>query len=280
MNAPRTKGAQIEALRESLLDRDVAVLNRVAELKFVSGAQLEVLHFEDHANSEAAARARRRVLQRLVRDQLLTRIERRIGGIRSGSSGYVYCLSDIGKRVLDIDGPRRRFREPTLTFLTHTLAIAQVVVDLTAAARRGEIELLNIESEPRCWRSFGSLGGTQLVRPDLFVVLADGEYEYRWFIEVDLGTETTPRRIDKCKQYQAYYAAGIEQAKHDVFPKVCWSMKSRGDADRLADAIAAPRSRIEQKLFDVTTHDRLIEIMRGGARRERAPEPHHRRRRP
>lgn len=264
MTAPRMKGVQIDALRDSLLDRDVAVLQRVADLKFVTGGQLEALHFADHANAEASARACRRVLQRLVRDGLLTRLERRIGGIRSGSSGYVYTLSEIGKRVLTLDGPRRRFREPTLTFLTHTLAVTQLVVDLTQAARAGAIELLGVETEPRCWRSFGSLGGRQLVRPDLFAVLAHGEYEYRWFIEVDLGTETTPRRIEKCRQYQTYYDTGIEQTEHGIFPKVAWSMKTPAEALRLSTAMLRD-ARLNIDIFTVTTHADLVATLTGGA---------------
>jgi hypothetical protein len=263
----RLKGARIQELRSSLLQRDVDVLGRVAQLKLVTGAQIEALHFAgaEHANLIAAGRACRRVLKRLVRDRLLARLERRVGGVRGGSSGFIYCLTETGQRVIQVDGPRRRFREPTLAFVQHTLAVARVVVDLHQAERCGDIELITLEAEPACWRRYGSLGGVQIVRPDLYVALGIGDFEHRWFVEVDLGTETTPRRVEKCKQYASYFQAGVEQAAHDIFPKIVWSMPSAAEADRLLAAIANPRTRLNPELFAVATHTDLLTVLAGGA---------------
>jgi hypothetical protein len=266
VSGARLKGARIADLRDSLLPRDINVLQRVAQLKLVTGAQIEALHFTDadHATPVAAGRACRRVLKRLVRERLLARLERRVGGVRGGSSGFIYCLTETGQRVIEVDGPRRRFREPTLAFVQHTLAVAQVVVDLHQAERRGELEVLTLEAEPTCWRRYGSLGGVQIVRPDLYAALGVGDFEHRWFIEVDLGTETTPRRIDKCKQYDSYFNSGVEQAAHGIFPKIVWSMPSESEAVRLRSAIANPRTRLNADLFAVTTHADLLSVFTGG----------------
>jgi hypothetical protein len=245
-------------LRDQLSERDIAIIGQVAQLKLMSGRQIELLHFtvEHHASALTAARTCRRVLERLVGDRLLVRLDRRVGGVRAGSASFVYGLGPVGQRVLGLDGPRRRFREPTATFVAHTLAISELVVTLTLAARRGDFELLELEAEPSCWRP---LGGQQL-RPDLFVSLGIGEYEYRHFIEVDLGTESLPRLIAKCQTYDAYYRSGTEQQKHSIFPQVLWIMHDELRAVRLREAVE--RSRVlTPELFIVTTDDGTIEAL-------------------
>src|ERR1700682_4418500 len=77
-----------------------------------------------------AARTARRVLERRVDDRLLVRLDRRVGVVRAGSASFVYGLGPVGQRVLGFGGPRRRFREPTSTFVVHTLAITELVVEL------------------------------------------------------------------------------------------------------------------------------------------------------
>src|SRR5687767_2560691 len=84
--------------------RDHAVIETVGRLRLVSAGQLERLFFTG-GDPQTAARTRRRVLERLVNLQVLGRLERRIGGVRAGSSGYVYCLDRVGRRLF----------EPTLT---------------------------------------------------------------------------------------------------------------------------------------------------------------------
>jgi hypothetical protein len=203
------------------------------------------------------------VLGRLVRDRLLVRLERRVGGIRGGSAGYVYAIAEVGQRLLDLDGPRRRFREPSATFVSHTLAIAQVVVDLIERSRAKQFELMQLQSEPRCWRAFNALSNRQVVRPDLFVAVGSHDYEYRWFIEMDLGTETMPRRIVKCLQYEAYYRSGHEQADHGIFPRVLWCVPSAELAATLRDRIIRSRG-LTAELFSVTTPGELLDTLAGG----------------
>jgi hypothetical protein len=244
----------------------MAVLDQVRDLRLMSGAQVQAVHFPalDHATFDAAGRACRRVLRRLVRDQLLLRLDRRIGGIRGGSAGYIYAASPLGHRLLDGDGPRRRFKEPSATFVGHTLAVAQVVVDVIDRHRTKELEILRLEAEPRCWRSYTSTSGHQIVRPDLFVALGVGEYEHHWFVEIDLGTETMLRRVAKCQQYEAYYRSGNEQATHDLFPKVLWCMPNQALADDLRQRINRTKS-LTSAIFEVTTRSEVLVALIGAA---------------
>lgn len=253
-----------ERLRSGLSGRDLAIVGQVADLRLMSARQIRAVHFPmtEHLGELAAARACQRVLARLTREGLLVRLERRIGGVRAGSSGYVYGLGQAGQKVLGLEGPRRRFYEPTGRFVDHTLAVTELIVTVTEAARRGALELLSLQPEPHCHRQFSGLGGRAVLRPDLFLALGVGELELRWFIEIDRATESLPVVLGKCRTYAAYYASGREQAANGVFPRVCWVVPDGGRADRITRAIARDR-RLEQRLFVVTTDREALDVLTG-----------------
>jgi hypothetical protein len=247
-------------LRERLSERDLAIIRQVAELRLMSARQIQAIHFPDdeHENSAAATRARQRVLRRLCRDGLLVALERRIGGVRAGSAGLVLALGPVGQRVLAANGPRRRSYEPTWRFVDHTLAIAQLIVDVSLAARRGTLDLLASQAEPDCWREVTGLGGQQWLRPDAFLVLGVGDYELRWFIEVDRASESLPVVLRKCRLYADYYQSGTEQGAHGgVFPRVCWVVPDEQRAERLRAAMARDRH-LPGQLFVVTTSELAV----------------------
>lgn len=254
----------LDLLREDLSGRDLAIIDQVADLRLMTARQIEAVHFPvgEHETVTAGARACRRTLERLARDRLLIRLERRIGGVRAGSGSFVYALGPVGHRILRRDQPRPRFREPSTTFTDHTLAVAQLVIDVSIAARTSGIDLLGCQPEPRCWRQFSSTSGLTVLRPDLFVSLGVGEFEHRWFCEVDRGTEHLPVLIRKCRQYETYYAAGTEQAAHGVFGRVCWIVPDTRRAERFRKAIDADR-RLTDELFVVTTTDRALDMLKG-----------------
>ena len=150
MTRKRVGAKGLAVLQEDLSVRDLAIIRQVADLRLMTGRQIADLHFaqNEHETAAAATRASNRVLARLVRDGLLARLERRVGGVRNGSSRFVYALGALGHRVLALDGPRPRFREPGTTFALHTLAVTQLVVDCTLAARDKRFDVLNCQSEP------------------------------------------------------------------------------------------------------------------------------------
>jgi hypothetical protein len=259
----RAKGLAV--LQEDLSGRDLAIIGQVADLRLMSGRQIAAVHFaeSEHQTAAAATRACNRVLARLVRDRLLARLDRRVGGVRNGSSGFVYALGTVGHRCLALDGPRPRFREPGPTFALHTLAVAQLVVDCTLAARDKRFDVLSCQAEPRCWRQFTSMNGGVVVRPDLFLALGVGEYEHRFFVEVDRGTEHLPALINKSRLYESYYASGREQADHGVSPRTCWVVPDEPRALRLRQAIDRDRH-LTNQLFVVTINSRALAVLAGG----------------
>lgn len=266
-NRRRVGGQRLIQLADSLSDRDLTIIRSIHQHRFLGTRHVEAIHFRGHATALSAARLARRALRRLSDHGLLDHLDRRIGGIRAGSAGYIWTLSSAGARLLaEVDGDSgiRRQHEPSLRLLNHYLAIAEVHVELIEAHDAKSFEVTNLELEPASWRRFQGLGGeVRLVRPDLVVVTASSNYEDHWFIEVDLGSEHPPTIVKKCRLYLDYLDSGTEQAKLGVFPRVLWVVPDESRAARLDRAFAADH--LDKDLFRITTMAGLSEMLAGGA---------------
>ncbi|WP_282780831.1 replication-relaxation family protein [Nocardia sp. CC201C] len=277
----RVSRRDLEAIADSLTERQWAVLRSVADHRFLTVDMIRRLHFAA-LSPASSSRLTQKALHRLRRDRLLGTLDRRIGGGARGSSALVHYIDVVGYRLLDRqDGPtiRRHVKEPTETFLRHTLAVAETHLRLVEANRRDQLELVHVEVEPRCWRGYTALGGTRWVKPDLYAettIRRGSEDVDGWFIEVDLGSESIPRLLKKCHDYQAYERTGIEQYGGDdpiapqPFPAVIWTLTHRNLATaerrrRALRAAIAHDPRLDDALFHVIAPDQFItHITNGG----------------
>lgn len=258
--AGRAKAARA---RGHMSERELEVLRSVERFRFLSARQIEELVFYEHASPLTGARICRRVLERLTRDDLLRRLDRRIGGLHAGSAAYVYRLGPVGHRVLHEESMPGRLREPSEESLVHALEVAQVAVDLRAEERRKEVEIVETEPEPGCWRRFSlGLEGSRLLKPDLSVVLRCGEYEYHWFVEVDRATHSAASVVRKCDLYQRYWATGIEQDRTGLFPQVLFVTPGARRKSLLERAMYQAR-RLHGELFAVCTADEAVAALTG-----------------
>jgi hypothetical protein len=249
-------------LAEALADRDREVIHSVASHRFMTGKQIEQLHFHHHSTHETGARVARTVLARLTRDRVLRRLERRIGGIRAGSRSYVYTLGPVGRRLVGAHSGRL-VREPSAAFLDHILAVVDTHLALVEAERIGALELLWVETEPSAWRRYlNSAGAHETLRPDMYVEVARGPLEFWSFLEVDRGTEYRAALVRKCRAYDTYWRLGIEQQK-GTFPRVVWAAPNAERERAIEVAIASARG-INRDLFVVTRADELVEAISGG----------------
>lgn len=99
----------------------------------------------------------------------------------AGSEGYIYLPA----------GSRTRTPDP------HTLDITELYVRLVES----EGELLAFDPEPYCHVQVGHIE----VKPDGYIRLRTSEGTFRYFIEVDRGTEWRPQLHAKMRRYvQAY----------------------------------------------------------------------------
>ena len=261
---------------ESLSERDWAILRSVSQHRFLTVRQICDLHFAE-LTATSGLRIAQRVLSRLRNLRVLGTLEHRRGGVRSGSSGLVHYVDANGERLLRAETGkpvRRHLTDPSETFMKHTLAIGDAHVSLVQAHRAGQLELLDVQIEPTAWRSYVGMGGARLtLKPDLYAETSPSlgsEYLDGWFIEVDRGTETIPRLIKKCRDYEAYRRMGIEQERSEgSFPQIVWSMTASDPAKAqrrrvaLRQAIDKDRN-LPSELFHVIAPHQLIGVLQQG----------------
>lgn len=258
MGERRVTGAAVARIAACLGERDRAILDDVARVRVLTGRQVERLHFADLAGRHRD-RTRRRVLERLVGLQLLTPLERRIGGVRAGSAGLVFSLGPAGQRLLAVeeDGAGGRIRRPgtpTARFMIHNLAVAELYVGLVEASRSHTLTLVDYRAEPACWWR-DSEG--EWIKPDAYAVVSAGNVEDSWAIEVDQATESLPTLRRKLMVYLRLVATEERGPDSGQLPRVLVTVP---DERRLNAVRELVRSLPEPAdgLFAVTLHDRTV----------------------
>ena len=263
--------AQLQAIAERLDTTDRVLLALLASHRYATTRQLAQI--TELSGQYGSARSALRQTSRRLRRQhglgLVAHLERRIGGTRAGSAGYVWYLTAAGQRLTDEGqgrGARRRFQEPSALFLAHTLAITQARVVIEQAIHAVGGHLARLRTEPACWRSWLRLGGALgWLKPDLEAITAtDAGAEDHWLLEVDLDTEHPARLLAKCHDYQAHLASGTFQAQHGYYPQVVWLLTNQARAGRLAEQIAADQT-LTPGLFKITAApDQLAALIQRG----------------
>jgi hypothetical protein len=196
---------------------------------------------------------------------VLIRLERRPGGVRGGTLGFVYALDVVGQAIVGVPARRRKPRLPGMPFVAHAVAVTDCFVKLKKLEAASRIEFIEFATEPGCWRYFSGPGGyPRVLKPDAFVITASGEWEDRWLIEVDRGTESPSRLRTKLTTHISYYQSGREQADSDVFPKILWVVPDEPRRSLLIDLLASLPPE-HWKLFAVCTDDQFEAAIIGGA---------------
>lgn len=184
--------------------RDRCVMQTVADLRLVSGKQLDALCFlQLQGRSRSVVRGR--VVARLVSWRVLQVVDRRIGGPQPGSTTPAYSLDVIGhaltaaKTVKLAPIPGERFR-------AHALAISQLCADLALLVDGDpSIRLREFMTEPDSWWPDG-LGGH--LKPDAYVQLrSTGSALHAW-AEIDRSTESIPTLTRKLRVYLDFVERG------------------------------------------------------------------------
>ncbi len=259
---------QIQQLESLLTGRDSRILDDLEHFRALTTRLIQRLHFPAgdggiHATVPTATRLANRILLRLESHGFIARIDRRIGGGLRGSAGQTWHLAAAGERLLRArrgEPGRRRYIRPSYTFLAHTLAVAEVAVTLREADQWSTFDLLELGSEPACWRPFQGPLGLVTLKPDLFAVIANSKVEAHILIEVDRATEHLPTVIKKCRTYQQYRQTGLEQADSGLFPAVLWITPSAQRSSKLRAALQAERD-LPSDLFTICEADHAIDVI-------------------
>lgn len=171
----RISRQQLEDIALRLSDRDTKVIASIQRFRYLLTTQLQRLHFTEASTPTAALRATSRALKKLRELGLIDHLSRRIGGVRAGSGAMVWYLTHAGERLIYLKTqrltPTKRFFEPSPYFLSHTLAVAEVAVQLTELCRDTHgMSLTTLQPEPECWRTYSEYGNVCALKPDLFAI--------------------------------------------------------------------------------------------------------------
>jgi hypothetical protein len=261
--------AYVEELRSRLSERDWAIIESLARVRCLTGGHLERLHFAG-LSARTRARTRRTVLARLARLRVVATLERRIGGVRGGSTGLIFVLDVAGQRLLDqrrahaagLPTRPRRPWTPGQLFVRHTLAVSEMYVALTEQARREGFKLVRFNAEPVCWWPNG-LGGS--LKPDAYLVLDAQTVTDYWWCEVDLATEsltTMKRKLTGYLEFAQRHGLGPD----DVLPRVLVTLPHQARLTAIRQLVAHfPHP--AASLFHLITHedaaDYMTKILRG-----------------
>ena len=249
-----------------LTDREAGIVGAVGDHRVLTGAQLQRWFFPAMPDGSAAGALRRtqRCCHRLVDERVLDTLDRRVGGVRAGSSGFCYVLGTEGQRLIQPERRARRAGTLGAAYVDHAIASAELNVRLIEAHREAQIDGFEVETEPECWRSFlGTAAQPVALKPDLFLSTRSGGLERRWFVEVDRSTASLVRVANKCRLYLAYLRSGEEQRLHSVFPKVLWTVPTARRLQQLTDVVSGLPPPAD-RLFTVSLHDNAIDHLKGG----------------
>jgi hypothetical protein len=260
----RISSTRLDLIASLLTPTERSVLELVERTRLCSGAHLERLFWQE-GSPPSRGRQARRVLSQLAAWRILDRLPRQVGGRRAGSRGFVY-LGPSGVRLIARErGIRpRRLDAPGDRYVAHILAATEQVVRLREADHRGTLELIEVQSEPACWRSFsGPFGTRRVLKPDLFVRVAagtDGRYEDRWAVEIDMATEARGTLHAKCWRYVEHYRSGSEQRSRGTYPRVVWATTTERRAEQLTEMIERLPDEA-RRLFTVCRQDELVALL-------------------
>jgi hypothetical protein len=260
----RITADQLQQITDRLSEQDWQALGFVAASRLASGKQLvRGVWMADRQTHPSEARVARRAIKRLGDWRVIDRLPgRTVGGLHGGSETIVYGVGAAGVRLLAIRGQHQsRLGTPGARYVAHTLAATQIVVDLRTVAA---LDVIEVQQEPRCWRSFlAGMGARLSCKPDLFVrVAAPGSsYESHWMIEVDMATEASATIRAKARRHLDFLRAGSEP----VHPRVLWATPDERRAEQLTDILAGLPADA-QRLFAVCLQDRVVERLVSEAR--------------
>lgn len=254
---------QLDALRRDLSRQDLVTLELLHRFRLMETRQLARLNAPRHATAASALRQASRTLQRLAAVGVVQSLPRRVGGTRKGSAAMVWSLTPVGAGVLGHESRRYRMLEPSSAFLEHTVAIAELFVQLQELEHDGRLAITSVQTEPTSWRRYQDAHGVATLKPDLAVTLQAGDFEDRWFLEADRATENPGRIVAACRRYQQYRATSTEQRANGVFPMVAWIVPDQARVAQLRRHLNAEPA-IDQRLFVVATVNDFRQLMTTG----------------
>jgi hypothetical protein len=207
LRSPARKRTTANPAARSLVGsvRDVEVLASLVWAGFLTTRQIERLHFPSRR------RAQRRL--RALLDHGLVRAHLQAGALER-ENVYVATLRGVDlveESGLFRDVPPTPVRVPRISKLAHGLAIRDVFVEALLWERRGASRAVDVLFEGELARD-AMLRAAGLI-PDVLVMVEVAGARDRFFVEVDLGTETTTTLREKFGKWSIYLAGSSKDVR-------------------------------------------------------------------
>lgn len=256
MTSSRLSSAHLTQLANQLTARSTTPLPHLAKVRVLTGAHLDRLLARPDTTPETTARERRRIMTRLHNLGLVTTLQRRIGGVRAGSTGHIYTLTPAGHHYLAAlsDQPCpphvKKPATPGTLFLAHTLALSDIYVQLIQASHSHDVTLSTFTTEPACWQPTGH---GDYLKPDAYCVLSTTTHQDCWWLEIDQATESLPRIRTKSSAYLDYLTHnGL--GPDDVPPRVLFTTPDTPRTDAIEKVITKLTTTETKHLVCATSH--------------------------
>lgn len=220
--------------------RQLQVLRLLRAHRFMDAAQVQQVVF-----APVTLRSCQRCLTTLHRKGLVVRVQPARGGWGSGSSGYIYGLSEQGAEVLGQHDDAPRERTPHVVdaerfsgqLAQHQLAVNRCFIALWQALEAAEGHaLLRWNSDPHLRMRYRAGGGWQVIHPDGLAQVRSPAGEHWLFFEIDRGTKEIRRYELKVRRYVRFWRSGAWKSEFPVFPELRISTTHRARVARLRDA--------------------------------------------
>ncbi|WP_437770648.1 replication-relaxation family protein [Arthrobacter sp. KNU40] len=224
-----------------LTTRDADIIRSVDQFGQLAAGHIWDLHFYNNQWKNSIDR----VLQRLVRDKFLSRVERRlVGGNGGGSGQYVY---QIGPSGWDFLGKRGKYVPPHRTVKHHHIEIADAFIEVLAEVRSGRLKLLNYLTEPNTHMTLSGI----TIRPDLFVDVefVDQGLAAGYWIEVDRGFESLSTIGDMVIRYLKAHDSSTT-SDFEAFPLV-WFLVPDEQRKHNIEGVIRREAGERAKMFEV-----------------------------
>lgn len=264
---------QLYRLSARLGETETDCIKHIFMVKYATTNQLQRLYFNQNASRLSNIRACNRMTARLKKYGLIDHLERRIGGGKGkGSGATIWSITAAGYALIRLDdlelkATRKRLYEPNILFLEHSLGIGELYVTLKEMEQKNRLELIQVDFESKCWRTYSENNVSRFLKPDLYVHLHINEWEQFFWFEVDNNTENPKRIITKAKQYIKYVNSGVIQREIGVVPFVVWIVPNIKRREQLLRHIHNELPNAEM-LFRVIILDELETLIAGDHKKE------------
>lgn len=154
-------------------------------------------------------------------------------------------------------------KDPSVFFLRHTAGITELYCAILRLAKTDEFEVVSFLRETEARETFRYSGQSTAIVPDVSFILNKGEVEYHGFIELDLGTMSSPRLTKKLGLYASYVRSVGWEGQHPYCPTLLFITTTTDRVERILKIFSSKCRWEERRAARYLESDRLGQMILG-----------------